>query len=86
MPRTRRSKKEVLIAKITAKDEKIAEYNEKISALEQEKEELKQQLEEIAVSERKQAEEAELKKIAEIAKKHGLTAESLKKLLDEQDS
>ena len=86
MPRTRRTKKDVLIAKIAEKNEKIAEHNKKIKVLEEEREELQKQLDGIAILERKQAEEVELKKIAEIAKKHGLTAESLQKLLGEQDA
>ncbi|MCD8348547.1 MAG: hypothetical protein LUD16_11525 [Lachnospiraceae bacterium] len=82
MARERRTKKEIITAKIEAIDEKITGYANKIAALTDEKEGLQAELEELASAQKKAEEEAKTKEVLKIIKDKNISIDDLKKLIE----
>lgn len=82
MARERRTRKEVVIAKIAALDEKAAVYAEKIAELNAQKEELQEELDAMADAERKAAEEAQVKEVLKLLKEQNVSLDELKHLVE----
>ena len=77
----RRTKVEVIHAKIAKIEEKIAAYTEKIADLENDKSALDAQLDEIREAEKKAQEEAEVKRLVKFMRKNNLSLEELENML-----
>ncbi|MCC8046933.1 MAG: hypothetical protein LIP12_15870 [Clostridiales bacterium] len=82
MARERRSKKEIIIAKIDALDEKITSYANKIAALTDEKEALQSELEELNAAQKKAEEEAQMKEVITIMKSKNISIDELKQMVE----
>ncbi|MCD8336479.1 MAG: hypothetical protein LUD18_04240 [Lachnospiraceae bacterium] len=82
MARERRTKTEIITAKIEAIDEKITGYANKIAALTDEKEGLQAELEELASAQKKAEEEAKTKEVLKIIKDKNISIDELKKLIE----
>ncbi|MCD7956653.1 MAG: hypothetical protein LUG93_13100 [Lachnospiraceae bacterium] len=85
MARERRSKKEIIIAKIDALDEKITGYANKIAALTDEKEALQAELEELNAAQKKAEEEAQMKEVITIMKSKNITIDELKQMVESKE-
>lgn len=77
----RRSKSEVITSKMIAIDDKIAELQKKIDELKASKEQLNASLAAIKEKEDKEAEEKNLKEVAALIKKSGMSMEEVKEIL-----
>ncbi|MCC8138111.1 MAG: hypothetical protein LIO76_08650 [Clostridiales bacterium] len=82
MARERRSKKEVIAAKMDVIDEKITSYATKIADLEDQKEELQKELEQLEAAEKKAEEEAQLKEVLKILKTKNISVGELKEMVE----
>ncbi|MCC8049065.1 MAG: hypothetical protein LIP10_00185 [Clostridiales bacterium] len=82
MARERRSKKEVIAAKMDLIDEKINAYATKIADLQNQKEELQNQLDELAAAEKKAEEEAQLKEVLKLLKTKNISVGELKEMVE----
>ncbi|MCC8065747.1 MAG: hypothetical protein LIO94_01400 [Clostridiales bacterium] len=82
MARERRSRKELIMAKMEALDEKITGYANKIAELTNQKEELQNELEIILDAEKKAEAEAQEKEMLKLIKAQKITVEELKQLLE----
>jgi len=82
MARERRTKKEIITAKIETIDEKITVYANKIAALTDEKEALQAELEELATAQKKAEEEAKTKELLKIIKDKNISIDDLKKMVE----
>ncbi|MCD8396048.1 MAG: hypothetical protein LUD12_02485 [Lachnospiraceae bacterium] len=82
MARERRSKKEIITAKIEMIDEKITGYANKIAALTDEKEALQTELDELASAQKKAEEEAKTKELLKILKDKNMSIDDLKKMVE----
>ena len=78
----RRSKKDVIIAKIEAVDAKISDMQKKIETLKEEKETFVAALNAIKEEEDKAAEEKKLKEIVSLIKKSGLSMDEVKEMFE----
>ncbi|MCD7882194.1 MAG: hypothetical protein LUI87_00565 [Lachnospiraceae bacterium] len=85
MARERRSKKEIIIAKIDALDEKITGYANKIAALTDEKEALQAELEELNAAQKKAEEEAQMKEVITIMKSKNISIDELKQMVENKE-
>lgn len=83
MARERRTKKEIISAKMGQLDVKIAAYTKKIAELNAQQDALQKQLDTIAAEEKRAAEEAKVKEVVKLMKKKGISAEELAKLVEE---
>lgn len=81
MARTRRSKEEVLTAKIAKCDEEIAKYNEKVLSMTEEKNKIKKELEELRNAQKKAERAAKLNELADLMDSKGYTIDDLEKLM-----
>lgn len=79
----RRSRKEILSAQITEKQEKIAVFSEKIQQLENEIATLQTELDVITESEIRAAQEAQDRELLNILKQHDMTKDRLLDLLQQ---
>ncbi|MCD7834980.1 MAG: hypothetical protein LUF27_12465 [Lachnospiraceae bacterium] len=82
MARERRTKKEIITAKIETIEEKITGYANKIAALTDEKEALQAELEELASAQKKAEEEAKTKEVLKLIKDKNISIDDLKKLVE----
>lgn len=78
----RRSKKDVIIAKIEAVDAKISDMQKKIETLKEEKETFVAALNAIKEEEDKAAEEKKLKEVVSLIKKSGLSMDEVKEMFE----
>ena len=78
----RRSKKDIIIAKIEAVDAKISDMQKKIETLKEEKETFVAALNTIKEEEDKAAEEKKLKEIVSLIKKSGLSMDEVKEMFE----
>ncbi|MCD7842401.1 MAG: hypothetical protein LUG56_08040 [Lachnospiraceae bacterium] len=85
MARERRSKTEVIAAKIDLIDEKINGYANKIAGLQDQKEELQKELEELVAAEKKAEEEAQLKELMIIMKEKNISVSELKTMVEDKN-
>lgn len=86
MPRgERRSRKEILIAQIELKNQKIAEFNFKIERIAKERSELQEELDAIIENEIRAEEEARERELLDILKVNGITKEQLEALIDRRE-
>ncbi|MCD8104340.1 MAG: hypothetical protein LUF35_04910 [Lachnospiraceae bacterium] len=85
MARERRSKKEIITAKIEALDEKITGYANKIAALTEEKEGLQAELEELDAAQKKAEEEAQMKEVITIMKSKNISLSELKQMVENKE-
>ncbi|MCD7763194.1 MAG: hypothetical protein LUI14_08350 [Lachnospiraceae bacterium] len=85
MARERRSKKEVIAAKMDQIDEKINGYATKIADLQNQKEELESQLAELSAAEKKAEEEAQVKELMKIMKEKNISAGELKAMVENKN-
>ncbi|MCD7746257.1 MAG: hypothetical protein LUI13_13430 [Lachnospiraceae bacterium] len=85
MARERRSKTEVINAKIAAIDEKITGYANKIAALSDEKEELQKELDSLAAAQKKAEEEAQMKEVMKIIKAKKISVDELKQFVESKE-
>ncbi|MCD7766805.1 MAG: hypothetical protein LUH53_09905 [Lachnospiraceae bacterium] len=85
MARERRSKKEVIAAKMDQIDEKINGYATKIADLQNQKEELESQLAELLAAEKKAEEEAQVKELMKIMKEKNISAGELKAMVENKN-
>ncbi|MCD7825272.1 MAG: hypothetical protein LUH14_04840 [Clostridiaceae bacterium] len=83
--RTRRSKKEIALAKIEAIDQKIADLQEKISGLEAQKDEIQAEIDALDAAAAKAVEEEALKEVLAIMKEKGLSAADLKTAIENKE-
>lgn len=83
--RTRRSKKEIALAKIETIDQKIADLQEKISGLEAQKDEIQAEIDALDAAAAKAAEEEALKEVLAIMKEKGLSAADLKTAIENKE-
>ena len=78
----RRSKKDIIIAKIEAVDAKISDMQKKIETLKEEKETFVAALNAIKEEEDKAAEEKKLKEVVSLIKKSGLSMDEVKEMFE----
>ena len=78
----RRSKKDIIIAKIEVVDAKISDMQKKIETLKEEKETFVAALNAIKEEEDKAAEEKKLKEVVSLIKKSGLSMDEVKEMFE----
>lgn len=83
MARQRRSKEEVLAAKIEKIDGEITKYNEKINVLTEEKNNIEEELKVLRDAKAKAEQEKKMADLATLMDSKGLTVEDLEKLIAE---
>lgn len=82
MPRgERRKKKDILVSKINAIDEKLSALNKKVEELNASKAELVKELDNIKAAEDKVAQEAQAKEIAKFMKENKISFDELKEII-----
>lgn len=77
----RRSREEVLKAKITKLDNELTKYNEKIDSLAEEKNKFEQELADLHDKQKKAERAAQLTALADFMDSNGYTVEDLEKLM-----
>ena len=81
MARNRRSKEEVLQAKITKIDNELAKYNEKINSLTEEKSKIEDELKIVLDAKAKAEQQKKMAAIVKVMDSKGLTVEDLEQLI-----
>ncbi len=84
MRRERRTRKEILEAKITELDASIQTTRDKLTRYKEEKKELSAQLDEILKAEERSAKKAELREISKFLEQQNISVEDLKAILQKE--
>ena len=84
--KTRRSKKEIIAAKMAANEEKIKSFEQKIEEIREDNNKLKEELDAVKKAEDEAAQAAEMKEMMKLIKSKGLNLEDVKKLLENSES
>lgn len=84
--KTRRSKKEIIAAKMAANEEKIKSFEQKIEEIREDNNKLKEELDAVRKAEDEAAQAAEMKEMMKLIKSKGLNLEDVKKLLENSES
>ena len=79
--RTRRTKEEVLQAKITKIDNELAKYNEKINALTEEKSKIEDEVKLVLDAKAKAEQQKKMAGLVKVMDSKGLTVEDLEQLI-----
>lgn len=79
--RTRRTKEEVLQAKITKIDNELAKYNEKINSLTEEKSKIEDELKLVLDAKAKAEQQKKMAGLVKVMDSKGLTVEDLEQLI-----